>query len=184
MNDESNYHSSRHTKLLVELTNLYNRFHDLINCFFTEILLQELPLDGGFAWPIICFNIIWKEMLFTRWDFLPLDTHPGFYCTMWQCFFSPLLFVFLHDMHTIIFYFGWASVWNWHRILSIESSNYVWFMSSCASGLSLSHVSICTVQPQSSTILFLSHVYISSNLINRVFRMWQFEVIFFCICGT
>ena len=49
-----------------------------LNAFSAEILLQELPLDGGFAWPTIYFNIIWKEMLFTRCAILQWNTHQAF----------------------------------------------------------------------------------------------------------
>ena len=42
-------------------------FRVLIIYVFTEPLLEDLPLDGEFAWPTICFNIIWEEMHSTRY---------------------------------------------------------------------------------------------------------------------
>lgn len=43
-----------------------NNMYQII-CICAGPLLQNLPLDGEFAWPIICFDIIWKEMHSTRY---------------------------------------------------------------------------------------------------------------------
>lgn len=141
----------------MKLTNLYNQFHDLINCFFTGTLLQESPLDGGFAWPIICFNIIWKEMLFTRRAFL--------------IEYSPRLL-----LHHVAVFFPFQCLYFCTTYIH-SSIDLVLISGYCYFKLRLVHVTMCTVQPQSGTILFLSlsHVYISSNWINRVFRMWRFD---------
>ena len=139
-----------------------------LNDFSAEILLQELPLDGGFAWPTIYFNIIWKEMLFTRCAILQWNTHQAF-IALW---FLSFIYCYSFVRHA---YHHWMSK---HSILS-ENFGYthvwlfMWFV--CIACVPL----YSTVQPQSGTILFFPHFYIWSKWIDKSSRTWQFDLLRF-----
>ena len=128
-----------------------------LNDFSAEILLQELPLDGGFAWPTIYFNIIWKEMLFTRCAILQWNTHQAF-IALWFLSFYLLLFFCAACISSLD-----------EQAFNTVREFWLLLMVDCSCGLCVSRVPVYnTVQPQSGTIVFFSHFYIWSNWIDKV----------------
>jgi len=133
-----------------------------LNAFSAEILLQELPLDGGFAWPTIYFNIIWKEMLFTRWAILQWNTHQAFIALWFLSFIYCYSFV-RHAYHHL------------DENHSILSENFGYYPCLIVHVVCVYHMCACI--PQSGTILFFPHFYIWSKWIDKSSRTWQFYLL-------
>ena len=136
-----------------------------LNDFSAEILLQELPLDGGFAWPTIYFNIIWKEMLFTRCAILQWNTHQAF-IALWFLSFTYCYSFVRHAYHHLD-----------EQAFNTAREFWLLLMVDCSCGLCVHVCLYSTVQPHSGTIVFFSHFYFWSNWIDKSSRMWQFYLL-------